>query len=115
MTIDHNDAKQLVRPQHGDREDGPIGIHLRSPVIVLWVALDIEIVHSAPLEGGATDIAVAPRRYGIALKKISELRRNVVPDRIPQNLSIEAEDEPAFRRAEFHRSLGQRFEYRLQP
>src|SRR5262249_35697532 len=115
MTIDYNDAKKLVRSQHGDREDGPIGVHLRSPIIVLWVALYIEIVYCAPLKGGAPNITVARWCYRIALKKISELRRNIVTDRIAQKLSIETEDESALRRAEFHCSLSQRFEYRLQP
>jgi hypothetical protein len=62
VTVDHNHAKQLANPEHGLREHGSVGIHAGTAVVVFWVVLNIEIVHRAALEGGASSIAVGSRR-----------------------------------------------------
>jgi hypothetical protein len=69
------------------------------------VQIDLD---GAPFEGGASGVAALPRRNGITIEKLFELRRDVVADRKPQKLSIETEDQRASGRAQPGRILGER-------
>jgi len=67
VTVDHNYAKQLVSAEHWDGEHGPVEIDAGTPVGVFWIVLNIDIVYRASLDGGASTIAGAFQRKGIAL------------------------------------------------
>src|SRR5262249_28064831 len=95
-------------------EHGPIWVDAGAPIAVFRVLPNIEIVHRAPLEGGSPSIAAAPRRNGIALKKVAEFLGDVVPDREPKKLPIEAENETALCGAQPDPALSQHLEHRPQ-
>ena len=70
VSVDQDHAEQLVRPEHGDREQGRKRSHLPRAVGVLGVGSGIVDVDGAPLEGGARRGAAASGRDGIPLDEV---------------------------------------------
>ena len=112
--VNGNHTKQLVRPQHRDRQQGPHGVYLSRPVGVLRVGLNVVNVRGAPIEGGARRGAPASGGDRIPLDECYELGGGVVAGHPSQKLTVEAEDERALGLAQPDRVLGQRLEDRLE-
>ena len=114
VPVDDDHPEQLVRPEHGDGHDAPVGVDLGPAVRVLGIGLDVVHVDDTPLEGGPGGGAAAPGRDGIALDEVPELRGDVVTGHPAQDRAVKTEDEGAFGLAQPDRVLGQRLEDRLE-
>ena len=114
VSENHDHPQELSSLEHGDPKHGPDGVHMYCPIGVLGVGQDIMNVDRAPLEGGARRAGMASGSNGIPLDECSEFGGGVVRGHGSQKLTVEAEDERAFGRAQPDRVLGQRLEDRLE-
>src|SRR4029453_11093664 len=97
VSVDDDDAEELVRPEHRDREHRSDVLDPGHPEGVLGIALGVEDVDEPAVERGPRGAADASGDDGILLDEHQALGRNVLRGDEPQAFPVAAEDEGALR------------------